>query len=282
MPSALTRPTPRLARLSPVAAVATLHLIGGVLAAVAIGHGTHALPVAAGLAAYLLGVRHAFDADHILAIDNTTRYLRSQHQPARSVGFWFSLGHSTVVLLACVLLGVGWRLSETGASVTSVWGPAVAGTFLVGLAAVNARVMLALWRARHRPDEVARRLASRGFMTRVLGSRWTLHRPRQMYLVGFLFGLGFDTATSVGLLLLAAGGQQSALTWAAYLALPCLFAAGMTLFDSLDGAVMNRAYGWADSDARRLGYNLVVTGVSAVAALVVGALVLHDLLNTLA
>jgi high-affinity nickel-transport protein len=273
---------------STATAVATLHLAATGLFVVAMtSQGRHTVTLAVAMTAYLLGVRHAFDPDHIVAIDNTTRYLRARDLPARSVGFWFSLGHSSVVFLACVLLGVGWHSfanhlsgSDTwGSTAAGIWGPAFSGTFLVALAAVNGRILTDLWRHRH--DPASHGPASRGFFTSLLGKRLAIRRPRQLLLVGFLFGLGFDTATSVGLLVMAAGGAQATLPWVTFVALPLVFAAGMTLFDSLDGAVMNRAYGWADSDVRKVRYNLTVTAISVVAALAVGGLTLIGLLGEL-
>ncbi len=288
MATAQTSLAPPRVRLGPAAAVTTLHVAGCALFVAAMAHGgAGALTAAVGLTAYLLGVRHAFDIDHIVAIDTTTRYLRAENRPAGPVGFWFSLGHSTVVFLACVLLGIGWNsladhvsgAPTVGTSLASVWGPAVSGTFLVALGIINARIVARLWRHRRDPAATAQTLAQRGCVSRVLRGRWTIRRPSQMLAVGFLFGLGFDTATSVGLLLLAAGGQQATLSWAAFVALPLLFAAGMTLFDSIDGAAMNRAYGWADSEAHRFRYNVVVTTVSATAALAIGGLTLFGLIG---
>lgn len=270
-------------RHAPATVVGTLHTAGCALFALAMTQsGPHALTMAVALTAYLLGVRHAFDVDHIVAIDNTTRYLRRLDRHAGSVGFWFSLGHSSVVLLACVLLGLGWHSlasasSAPAATVASTWGPAVSGSFLMVLAVVNARILADLWRQRH--ASTADGLAARGFVTGLIGRHWSIRRPSQMLIVGFLFGLGFDTATSVGLLLLSAGADQAILPWSAFVALPLLFAAGMTLFDSLDAVAMNRAYGWADAESRRIRYNLAVTAVSVVAAAAIGALTLVQLLG---
>jgi len=249
--------------------------------------GPQTVTLAVAMTAYLLGVRHAFDPDHILAIDNTTRYLRARDLPAQSVGFWFSLGHSSVVFLACLLLGLGWHSlanhvsgSETWAlTAAGVWGPAISGSFLVMLAAVNSRILAELWRNRHHP--ASDHLPARGPFNGLLARRPAIRRPRQMLLVGFLFGLGFDTATSVGVLVMAAGGAQATLPWATFLALPLMFAGGMTLFDSLDGVAMNHAYGWADSDARRIRYNLTVTALSVASALAIGGLILAGLIGEL-
>jgi len=249
--------------------------------------GSQSLPIAAAFAAYLLGIRHAFDVDHIVAIDNTTRLLRSQNRPAGSVGFWFSLGHSSVVLVACLLLGIGWgSLSfhgleggSAGTTAAGMWGPAVSGTFLMILAVVNGRILLALWRRRHEPVSSSNASAMRGFVTRFLGPQWSARRPRQMVIVGFLFGLGFDTVVSVGLLILSVSGVV--VPWSTFVALPVLFAAGMTLCDGLNGYAMNHVYAWADAGDRRVGYNLAVTALSVFAASGIGALTLIGLLDAI-
>ena len=260
-------------RLAPAAVVATIHLLGALLFAAAMAHpGPHGLTALTAFTAYLLGVRHAVDADHIVAIDNTTRLLREQRQPAGTVGLWFALGHSSVVLLACSLFALGWRPSPAATAGLGQWGPLFSGAFLLVIALINAQILRDIWGSRHSPGSIPGSLVSRGFVSRILGRNWSLIRhPRQMLLVGFLFGLGFDTATSVGLLLLSAGASQPAY---AFIALPLIFAAGMTLVDSVDGVVMNRAYGWADSESRRYRYNLTVTAVSVLAALSIGTLTL--------
>jgi high-affinity nickel-transport protein len=267
----------RRRRWAPAAAVAVVHAVGAALFAIAMAHpGPHGLTAVTALTAYLLGVRHAVDTDHIVAIDNTTRLLREQRQPAATVGLWFALGHSSVVLIACSLFAVGWRPSADATTSLGQWGPLFSGTFLLAIALINARILRDLWGFRHNPQAAQRTLAARGFVSRILGHNWALiRRPSQMLLVGFLFGLGFDTATSVGLLLLSAGASQPAY---AFVALPLIFAAGMTLVDSVDGVAMNRAYSWADSDARRYRYNVTVTAISVVAALSIGALTLGRLM----
>ena len=254
--------------------------MGAVLFVVAVSHaGSSGLTAATALTAYLLGVRHAVDADHIVAIDNTTRLLRERRQPAGTVGLWFALGHSSVVLVACSLFALGWRPLPAATARLGQWGPLFSGAFLLFIALVNARILRHLWESRHSPASVPGTLVARGFVSRILGRNWSLiRRPRQMLLVGFLFGLGFDTATSVGLLLLSAGASQPAY---AFIALPLIFAAGMTLVDSIDGAAMNRAYGWADSEIRRYRYNVTVTAVSVLAALSIGVLTLARLVAEL-
>ena len=290
MPTAPVSSSRRRLRSTPAIAIATLHLAGCLLFAAAMAmSGPQSLTITVALTAYMLGVRHAFDADHIVAIDNTTRYLRARDRPAGSVGFWFALGHSSVVLLACLLLGIGWSsltahvsgVETAGTTATAIWGPAVSGTFLIVLAGTNGRILLSLWRRRHQSGATSDAVAARGVVTRLLGERGSIRRPGQMLVVGFLFGLGFDTATSVGLLLLTAGADHIVLPWSTFLALPVLFAAGMTLFDSLDGVAMNKAYGWADTERRRLTYNLAVTALSVVAALSVGGLTLIGLMSSI-
>ncbi len=283
------------------AAVAALHAIGvGTLVLFFSGRHHHlgsggALTVGVGVTAYTLGLRHAFDADHISAIDNTTRKLMSEGKRPLSVGFWFSLGHSTVVFVLALLLAVGVRslagpvrnsssaLHQLSGSV----GTLVSGSFLYAIAALNVVVLIGVIgvfrQMRHgRFDEQAleRELDRRGLMNRFLG-RLTraVRRPREMYPIGLLFGLGFDTATEVALLVLAGGAAGAGLPWYAILCLPALFAAGMCLMDSLDGSFMNFAYGWAFSKpVRKVFYNLTITGLSVAVALVVGTIELGGLL----
>lgn len=249
--------------------------------------GTTSFGFGIGLTAYGLGVRHAFDADHISAIDNTTRKLIADGQRPLSVGFWFSLGHSTVVF-ALTLLLVGGIKALSGPiedehsglhEVTGVIGGTVSGVFLYLIAAVNLVVLAGLVRSRRRgehPDH-----GSFGPLTALFGRIMrSITRSGHMYPVGLLFGLGFDTATEVGLLVLAATSAAGGLPWYAVLCLPILFAAGMSLFDTLDGSFMNIAYSWAFADARRrLSYNIAITALSAVVALVIGTV---QLLSTLA
>ena len=270
-------------------AITALHVIGwGLIALYAPGH-----PVLGGLAvlAYGFGLRHAFDADHISAIVNTTRKLIAEGRRPLGVGFFFSLGHSTVVLALSVGLAVatGWihhampTLTEYG----GVVGAGVSGAFLWTIAALNAVVLAGIVRlardARHGELDEGRleaQLGQRGLMSRVCGRRLRLIRSsRQMYPVGLLFGLGFDTATEVGLLTITAG-VAGALPPLAIIALPILFAAGMSAMDTADGVFMTAAYGWAlATSTRKLFYNLFVTGLSVAVALTVGTV---ELLQALA
>ncbi|MEA2249515.1 MAG: nickel/cobalt transporter (NiCoT) family protein [Solirubrobacteraceae bacterium] len=242
-----------------------------------------------GLTAYTLGVRHAFDADHIAAIDGTTRALMARGQRPQSVGFFFSLGHSTVVFALALLLGVGVRAvagplrddSSALHRITGLVGPAVSGTFLCVIAALNVAVLVGLLRtlrAVRRGESSSAALdqaaIAGGPMSRLLGrATRAVRRPWQMYPLGLLFGLGFDTATEVSLLFLAGGAAGVGLPWWAVMCLPILFAAGMSLFDTIDGSFMNFAYGWALSrPVRKLYYNLTVTALSIVVALGIGSI----------
>jgi high-affinity nickel-transport protein len=256
-----------------------------------------AFTIGIGVTAYTLGLRHAFDVDHIAAIDNTTRKLMSEGKRPLSVGFWFSLGHSTVVFGLALLISLGVRTLDAplrhGNSslhqVTSWIGTLVSGGFLFLIGAVNLVILVGIFRvfrdmrgARYDEQELELKLQSRGLMNRLLGRLTrTVSAPRQMYPVGLLFGLGFDTATEVALLVLAGGAAGAGLPWYAILCLPLLFAAGMALMDSIDGSFMNFAYGWAFSrPVRKVFYNLTITGLSVAVALVVGAIELGGLMAT--
>ncbi|WP_432848433.1 HoxN/HupN/NixA family nickel/cobalt transporter [Amycolatopsis sp. CA-161197] len=248
-----------------------------------------------GVTAFTLGMRHAFDADHIAAIDNTTRKLMSEGRRPLSVGFWFSLGHSTIVFGLCLLLSFGVRaiagqLEDDGSALhetTGLIGTSVSGVFLYLIAIINLVALVGIIRVfaqmrRGELDEAAleRQLDKRGFMNRLLrGATKAVRKPWHIYPVGVLFGLGFDTATEIGLLVLAAGAAAFALPWYAILVLPVLFAAGMSLFDAADGVFMNFAYGWAFSrPIRKIYYNITVTALSVAVALVIGTIELVSIL----
>lgn len=256
---------------------------------------TGAFGVGLGLTAFLLGVRHAFDADHIAAIDNTTRKLVGEGKPALGTGFWFSLGHSSVVFGLSLLLAVGVgvlagpvqdensQLQQT----LGLIGTIVAGVFLILIGLMNLFAVIGIARVFRRmrtgeldEAELERQLHSRGFLARLLGRVMRrVSKPWHMYPVGLLMGLGFDTATQVALLVLAAGSALT-LPWYAILVLPVLFAAGMSLFDTADGIFMARAYGWAFlKPVRKVFYNLTVTVLSVIVALVVGVILLIGLLT---
>lgn len=283
-----------------VAAVAALHVIGWatLVFLVAPEHftvGQKTLGIGIGLTAYTLGMRHAFDADHISAIDNTTRKLMGECQRPLSVGFWFSLGHSSVVFGLSVLLAFGIKAlagsveddSSTLHQVTGLIGTSVSGGFLYLIATINIVILLGILRVfrdmrRGVYDEaqLEEHLNNRGFMNRILGRVMkVVSKPWQMYPIGVLFGLGFDTATEVALLILAGSSAAAGLPWYAILCLPVIFAAGMSLFDSIDGSFMNFAYGWALANpVRKVYYNLIITGLSIAVALVIGTIEVLGLL----
>ncbi|NNM47845.1 HoxN/HupN/NixA family nickel/cobalt transporter [Knoellia koreensis] len=284
----------RRSLLSMAAAVAVLHAWGwGVLLALVVpGHysvGGQVVGVGLGVTAYTLGMRHAFDADHIAAIDNTTRKLLGQGRPAITVGFWFSLGHSSVVFVMVALLAAGVR--AVAAQVTAgssemqraaaTWGLSVSGAFLLVIGLTNMVALIGLIRVlgqlrsgRYNADALENALNRRGLLARVLRRvSDSVGRPWHMYPVGFLFGLGFDTVTEVGLLVLAGGAAASDLPWWAIVTLPVLFAAGMSLLDAADGSFMTYAYGWAlNKPARKIFYNLTLTAMSVWIALLIGGI----------
>ena len=282
------------------AVVVGLHVLGFVTLAAIVVPGRYRVGAAGtftvgiGITAYTLGLRHAFDADHISAIDNTTRKLMAEGQRPLSVGFWFSLGHSTIVFALALLISLGVRslhAAVTGSGshlhqLTNYVGTGVSGGFLYVIAALNIAILIGIAKVvremrRGAYDEVAleAQLEQRGFMNRIFG-RFTrsISRPSQMYPIGALFGLGFDTATEVALLVVAGSAGAAGLPWYAILCLPVLFAAGMSLMDSIDGSFMNFAYGWAFSKpVRKVFYNLAITGLSVAVALVVGTIELGGL-----
>lgn len=282
-------------------AVAGLHVVGFamLIGLVAPDHyklgATGTFTVGIGVTAYTLGLRHAFDADHISAIDNTTRKLMSEGKRPLSVGFWFSLGHSTIVFMLAFLISLGVRALDGPVknsnsqlhNITGWIGTTVSGSFLYVIAALNVVIMIGILRVFRemktgRFDEVAleQQLNSRGFMNRFFGRlTQTVTKPQQMYPIGVLFGLGFDTATEVALLVIAGSAGAAGLPWYAILTLPILFAAGMSLLDSIDGSFMNFAYGWAFSrPVRKVFYNLTITGLSVAVALVIGTIELGGLI----
>jgi high-affinity nickel-transport protein len=279
-----------------------LHVVGwGVLIGIVAPQHYHVTSnqlfgVGLGLTAYTLGMRHAFDADHIAAIDNTTRKLMAEGKRPVSVGFWFSLGHSSIVFGLCVLLSLGVKAlagqveSETSTlqTTTGLIGTAVSGTFLYIIGIINLVILFGIVKVFRKMrsgafDEAAleEQLNNRGFMNRLLGGvTKAVTKPWQMYPVGLLFGLGFDTATEVGLLVLAGGAAAFALPWYAILTLPILFAAGMSLLDTIDGCFMNFAYGWAFSKpVRKVYYNITITGLSVAVALIIGTVELISILT---
>jgi high-affinity nickel-transport protein len=281
------------------AVVITLHVLGwGMLIAAIRGHyhisKTEIFGAGTGILAYTLGMRHAFDADHIAAIDNTTRKLLGEAgnqagagKRPLSTGFFFSLGHSSVVFVLAVLLnfgirGLGAQLRDGSSALqhtTAVVGTLVSSAFLFLIAALNVVILAGIIRvlrgARgggYSDAELEEHLAKRGLMMRLLGPlARRIDRPWKLYPVGLLFGLGFDTATEVALLVLAGTAVAGGLPFYAILSLPLLFAAGMSLFDTADGCFMNVAYDWAFArPLRKIYYNLTITGLSVFVALFIG------------
>ena len=238
--------------------------------------------------AYALGVRHAFDADHIAAIDNATRQFLTRGRTTVTTGFWFALGHSSVVVASVALLALGVETFAQGLAdedsvlrqAAGIWGGTVSGVFLLTAGALNLPVLRSLHRLRRTTgtgglDEstLHTHLNRRGVLHRVLHPlARRVDRPVKMYPVGFLFGLGLDTAASISLFVVA-GTLAPSLPWYAVMVLPVLFTAGMTAFDSADGLMMARIYSRATGDARRsLDYNIVVTGVSVFIAFLIGGM----------
>jgi len=280
--------------------IVLLHLVGwGLLLGVVVPQQHHVggglFGVGLCLPADTLGMRHAFDADHIAAIDNTTRKLMTDGRRPMSVGFWFSLGHSSVVFAMVMLLAFGVRalagaLQDSDSAlqqVAGVWGASVSGLFLVAIGLVNLVALAAIVRVLRRmrsghldEAELERQLDNRGLLNRVLGRvTRAVRKPWHMYPVGLLFGFGFDTVTEVGLLVMAGGAAAADLPWYAVLTLPVLFAAGMTLLDTIDGSFMIVAYGWAfEKPVRKIYYNLTVTSLSVAVALGIGLIELVSVL----
>jgi len=248
----------------------------------------HDYPVLLGTAAlaYSFGLRHAFDADHIAAIDNVTRKLMQEGRRPVGVGLYFSLGHSTIVVGLSIAIAITATALQDRFDSFKTFG-AVAGTivsalFLFAIAAANVVVLVSVYRAfqtvknggRFVEDDLDPALANRGLLARLFRRFFrVVEKSWQMYPIGVLFGLGFDTATEVGVLGISATQAAQGLSIWAILVFPALFTAGMTLVDTTDSVLMLGAYGWAFvKPIRKLYYNLTITAVSVVVALVVGGL----------
>ena len=295
--------------------IVLLHVVGfGVLLGFVVPNhyqlgGDHPVfSIGVGILAYTFGLRHAFDADHIAAVDNTTRKLmadnagkeaadvaRAEIRKPLSVGFWFSLGHSTIVFALAFLLSAGVKAlagqvesddSELH-SVTGVVGASVSGVFLWVLGILNLVVLVGILKVfremrtgRYDEAQLEDHLNKRGFMNRFLGGLTkSVRKAWHIYPIGVLFGLGFDTATEIGLLVLAGGAAAFNLPFYAILVLPILFAAGMCLMDTTDGVFMNAAYGWAFAKpVRKVFYNITITSISVAVALIIGTIELVGVL----
>jgi high-affinity nickel-transport protein len=281
--------------------IALLHIVGWTLLILASSHrygvsSGKVLGIGTGVLAYSLGMRHAFDADHIAAIDNTTRKFMSEGRRPMSVGFFFSLGHSSVVVALTVLLGLGARalgsqVQNTHSSLHhygGLVGTIVSGGFLYLIATLNLVVLVGIVRlfvqmrqGRFDDSELEKHLNARGFMMRFFGPvARSIDEPWKMYPLGVLFGLGFDTATEIAFLVLAGTSVAAGLPFWAILSLPLLFAAGMSLLDTIDGSFMNFAYGWAFSKpVRKVYYNIAITGLSVFVAFYIGTLELLQVMS---
>ncbi|PWB96472.1 HoxN/HupN/NixA family nickel/cobalt transporter [Salinibacterium hongtaonis] len=283
---------PATSMIGIVVTIAGLHLVGWGLPVVAILMGKDGLLVLGlAVAAYALGVRHAFDADHIAAIDNATRKLSAPGVRAHSVGFWFSLGHSTVVVGTVILLAAGVHFlvavieddSSPIRTAAGLWGLSISVLFVLAFGIVNLHSLVRLVKRHKAAGSAEAESPARG----PIGPMFRLFRPvanlvdrpGRMYPLGLLFGLGFDTAATIGLFI-TTGLASFQVSWALALALPLLFTAGMSLFDTLDGAFMSRLYRWAAQHAgRNVRYNLVVTSLSVASALLVAAVGLSEILS---
>ena len=273
--------------------ILALHILGwGALLTYGIGH-----PAFIGLGglAYTFGLRHAFDADHISAIDNATRKLLQERKRPVGVGFFFSLGHSTVVFVIALTLGLAIKTLVQGIVTDSgqlknaggLIGTTVSGVFLIVIGILNLLILLdivAVYRRMRRGyydrDSLHHELVAGGLMSRIFGRLFKLvTQSWHLYPIGILFGLGFDTASEVALLAISAGAAAQGLPFQAVVSLPIIFAAGMSLMDTTDGAFMSKAYAWAFSNPiRKVFYNLTVTSLSVFVALFVGVVELSQLL----
>lgn len=273
-----------------VSIVCLIHIIGFVCLWIA-AKDAHIL-LGMGLLAYTLGLRHAFDADHIAAIDNTVRKLLQQRKDPAGVGFYFSIGHSTVVFIMAVLLGISvhWAKSQLPhfQEIGGTIGTIVSGVFLLLIGILNLIILVSLVKLftklkeqKVSHQELDQLLDSRGFFTRFIGPYFKLiNQSWHVLPLGFLFGLGFDTASEIALLALSSGASQHAISFIGIISLPILFAAGMSLLDTLDGILMKSAYNWAFlNPVRKIYYNITITAVSVIAALIIGMIELLQIMG---
>lgn len=264
----------------------------GFLASALIGR-TYLLLAGLGLTAYVLGLRHGVDADHIAAIDNTTRKLMQEGQRPFTVGTWFSLGHSTIVVGLIIALVFATRSVASAIpalqSLGTIIGTAISGVFLWIIGIINVVILLGIYNifVRMRSGKINEKelddlLNKRGFMNRYLGHLFKLvKKPREIYPIGVLFGLGFDTASEVALIAISVGvGITSTVPLWMILVLPLMFTCGMVLVDTTDGMAMSLAYGWAFiKPIRKIYYNLTITIISVGVALLIGTVELLQVVS---
>ncbi|MFI5340790.1 MAG: HoxN/HupN/NixA family nickel/cobalt transporter [Candidatus Methylomirabilales bacterium] len=271
--------------------IGALHVVGWGLYALYTPR--YAAMAGLGALAYTFGLRHAFDADHISAIDDTTRFLLQKGNQPLGVGFFFSLGHSTIVFCMAVAVAITTKAVQTELPVLKGYGAligtSVSGLFLWFIGILNLLVLLDIlkvWqkmkRGRYERQHLEELLMQRGFLNRLFGGRLQrlINHSWQMYPVGLLFGLGFDTASEIALLAITAGVATGEVPFLAVISLPILFAAGMSMMDTADGAFMSKAYRWAfSSPLRKIYYNITTTGLSVAVALIIGTIELLQVLT---
>ena len=268
--------------------VGIMHLAGWGILLLAVAP-QHPKMAGLGVLAYTLGLRHAFDADHIAAIDNTTRKFLQEGKKQLGVGFFFSLGHSTVVAGMALALALATKAAKEELPVLQGIGgiiaTSVSGIFLYLIGILNLIVLVGIYRIFRRmrhgdydAKELEEQLVNRGFANRFFRRLFgSIKSSWQMYPLGVLFGFGFDTASEIALLAISAGAASQGLPVVAILVLPLLFASGMCLMDTADGAFMAQAYDWAFSNPiRKVYYNLTVTGLSVAVALFIGTVELYQ------
>ncbi|MCG7425688.1 HoxN/HupN/NixA family nickel/cobalt transporter [Kocuria rhizophila] len=278
-----------------LSAVAALHLFAAGLLATALAPGSEPLALGVVLTAYAAGIKHSYDWDHISAIDNSTRKFVSEGMNPASVGFAFSLGHSLVVTLAGIMVVAGAQFVsgafEEGSSANHVLGligAGVSGVYLLVLGLYNASISVGLLRTASRGGSTVRGHrhdldGNWGLVSRLLRKPLQrVRRPRDIFVLGFLFGLGFDTATTIGLLLLTVTASLAGVPAAALIGLPVAFTAAMTLCDTLNGLGMMKLYSTALTETgTRMRFNATVTVISAVSALLIAVITLGGFLNDL-
>ncbi|AGK95803.1 high-affinity nickel-transporter, HoxN/HupN/NixA family [Clostridium pasteurianum BC1] len=269
--------------------VAILHIVG---IAILVAHaGKHPEMMGFGFLVYTLGLRHAFDADHIAAIDNTIRKLTEQKEESTGVGFFFSLGHSSVVFIMVIITTFSMKWAQGNIpqikEIGSVIGTSVSGGFLLLIGILNLYIWFDIYKifgitrkGKYNKEQLDKLLLNRGFISRFGGPLYRfINKSWHVYPMGFLFGLGFDTASEVALLAISVNAATQAVPIDLLVALPIIFAAGMSLMDTADGVFMTNAYNWAFSTPlRKIYYNLSVTGISVVAALCIGFIELTQIL----